>query len=77
MSSNISSAKVLEDYVKLEDFALNEVKKHKRTVKRWTEGPDGLPTTWMGRDEYLHIPTAREWLRNRLRQRNPRRQPPS
>jgi hypothetical protein len=72
MSSNIPLARVLDEFVELVQFA-EEVKRHPRTVKRWTKGPDGLSTAWMGRTEYVHVPTARQWLRNRLRQRNSRR----
>jgi hypothetical protein len=71
MSSNIP--RVLDEFIELVQFAREEVKKHPRTVKRWTKQPDGLPTALMGRTEYVHVPTARQWLRNRLRQRNSRR----
>ena len=74
MSSNNLDSRVLDEFVELEDFARNEVRRHPRTVKRWTKQPDGLPTTYMGRTEMVHLPTAKEWLRNRIKQRNPRRE---
>jgi hypothetical protein len=36
-------------------------------------GPDGLPFAKIGNRHLIHIPTAREWLLSRVRQRNPRR----
>jgi hypothetical protein len=67
------STTILEDYVLLAKFAEEEVKKHPRTVNRWTQEPDGLPYTWMGNQKWLHVPTARDWLFNRMRRPAPRR----
>jgi hypothetical protein len=64
---------LLDDYLELSDFARDEVKRHPRTVTRWTKEPDGLPYTTMGKTVLIHIPTAREWLFNRMRRPNPRR----
>jgi hypothetical protein len=64
---------ILEGYLLLAKFAEEEVQKHPRTVDRWTKEPDGLPYTWMGNQKYLHVPTAREWLFNRMRHPNARR----
>jgi hypothetical protein len=64
----------LDGYVELPEFARDEVKRSPSTVTRWTQGPDGLPYTMMGRTVLIHIPTAREWLLNRMRRRNSRRQ---
>jgi len=67
------STTILEDYVLLAKFAREEVKKHPRTVDRWTQQADGLPYTWMGNQKFLHVPTARDWLFNRMRHPAPRR----
>lgn len=68
-----TAAKIFDDCVELDDFA-RDVKRHPRTVKRWTTEPDGLPFTRLGKTTWIHIPTAREWLLGRMQQANPRRQ---
>jgi hypothetical protein len=70
---------LLGEYQEIGEFARTEVKKHPKTVRRWTEQPDGLPYLKLGRDIFIHKPTARDWLRSRIRHPNPRReisQPP-
>jgi hypothetical protein len=64
---------LLDDWLELEVFARDEVGRHPRTVKRWTQAPDGLPFAMLGRTQIIHIPTAREWLFGRMRQPNPRK----
>jgi hypothetical protein len=66
------SPKFLDGFRELGLFAKEDVKKHKRTVQGWTQEPDGLPHVKLGGTVFIHIPTAREWLLNRLR-RNSRR----
>jgi hypothetical protein len=51
-----------------QEFSVNE-----RTVVRWQDQPDGMPFAKVGRRRLSHIPTAREWLKARLRRPNPRR----
>jgi hypothetical protein len=63
---------LLDDCVELDEFA-RKVKRHPRTVIRWTRGPDGLPYTNLGKTPIFHIPTAREWMLGRMRRPNPRR----
>jgi hypothetical protein len=63
---------LLDDCDELEEFA-RKVKKHPRTVKRWTQQPNGLPYTWLGNQIIIHIPSAREWMLGRMRRPNPRR----
>ena len=63
---------ILDDYVELEDFAA-EVKRTPRTIDGWTKQPDGLPYVQYGYLKLLHVPTAREWLLNRMQQPNKRR----
>jgi hypothetical protein len=65
--------RVLDDYVELPEFARTEVKRHPRTVRRWTREPDGLPFTTMGQTVLIHLPTARQWLADRMVKPNPRR----
>lgn len=67
------ATKLLDDWQELDDFAREEVKKHPRTVKRWTQQPGGLPFTYLGKTPFVHLPTARSWLLARLRHPNPRR----
>jgi hypothetical protein len=64
----------LQDFVDLEPLAA-QVGRTTRTVRRWIDEPNGLPYTRIGSRILIHMPTAREWLLNRVRQRNPRRRP--
>jgi hypothetical protein len=73
MSPTLPPPRLLDDWLELEQFARDEVKKHPRTVKRWTRGPDGLPYAVLGKKPLIHIPTARQWLLGRLRRPNQRR----
>jgi hypothetical protein len=59
----------LTDCVDLEPFAA-ELGRHPRT---WMGEPDGLPFIRIGNRVLVHIPTAREWLLNRMRHPNQRR----
>ena len=65
------STDFLTDYVEVDPFA-GQVKRHPRTVRRWMRQPDGLPHTRLGNRILIHIPTAREWLLNRMKYPNPR-----
>jgi hypothetical protein len=65
---------LLDDCLELDEFA-RKIKRHPRTVYRWTREPGGLPYTRLGNRPIIHIPTAREWLLGRMRNPNPRRQP--
>lgn len=73
MSPTLPTTRLLDDWLELEAFARDEVKRHPRTVKRWTKSPDGLPYAMLGKTPIIHIPTAREWLLGRMRQPNPRK----
>jgi hypothetical protein len=66
------STKFLEDFLTLEAFAA-EIDRHPKTTRRWSRLPDGLPLTWLGQTPMVHIPTAQQWLLNRMRRPNPRR----
>jgi hypothetical protein len=69
----MSTPRLLDDWKYLHDFAHDEVKKHPRTVERWTKGPNGLPYAYLGNQKIIHIPSAREWLFGRMRNPNQRR----
>ena len=73
MSSPVTTPKLLDDWLELDDFARDEVARHPRTVRRWTEGPNGLPFARLGNRVVIHLPSAREWLLGRMRRPNPRR----
>lgn len=73
MSPTLPATRLLDDWLELEVFARDEVKRHPRTVKRWTKSPDGLPYAMLGKTPIIHIPTAREWLLGRMRRPNPRK----
>jgi hypothetical protein len=64
---------LLDGWLELDDFARAEVKKHPRTVKRWTQSPNGLPYSTLGKTAIIHVPTARDWLFARMHRPNRRR----
>ena len=45
----------------------------KRTISRYENQPDGLPSIEVGGRKFYRIEAVREWLRRRERHRNPRR----
>jgi hypothetical protein len=63
---------LLEGFVELSPFAA-QMGRTTRTVRRWIDEPNGLPYTRLGCRILVHLPTAREWLLGRVKQRNPRR----
>ena len=66
-------ADLLADYIDIEPFA-KEVKRSPRTVLRWMDEPDGLPYARIGNRRIIHVPTARDWIFGRMRNRSaPRR----
>jgi hypothetical protein len=67
-----TTPKLLDGWRKLDDFA-DEVERHPKTVKRWTQQPDGLPYATLGNMTIIHVPTAREWLMGRIHRPNPSR----
>jgi hypothetical protein len=68
----MSSSNLLEDFIDIEPFAA-QAKRHPRTVRRWMNGPDGLPYARIGNRLLIHVPSAREWLLSRVRRPNQRR----
>jgi hypothetical protein len=68
----LSDTGLLSDFLDLEPFA-KQVDRDPRTVRRWMDKPDGLPYTRIGNRILIHVPTAREWIFGRMRNRNPTR----
>jgi hypothetical protein len=63
----------LDGCVPARQFA-STVGKTYRTLHNWMAAPDGLPYLQLGRDRYIHVETAREWLFGRRTiRRNPLR----
>ena len=71
--TDTSTPRLLDGWLELETFARDEVKRHPRTVKRWTGEPEGLPYAMLGKTVMIHVPTARDWLFARMRRPNKRR----
>ena len=65
---------ILEDYVEVPQLAA-EAGKHRRTILRWMDQPNGLPFVKLGNKRLIHIPTARAWLLGRMRHPNPLARP--
>jgi hypothetical protein len=70
----MTDTNLLEDFLDLEPFA-ELVDRDPRTVRRWMNGPDGLPFTRIGNRILVHVPTARKWIFSRMRTPNTRRTP--
>jgi hypothetical protein len=68
----MSSIDILNEYVGVAAFA-DAVDKHQRTVLRWMNAVDGLPYLKLGSRRLIHLPTARQWLLDRIHQPNPTR----
>jgi hypothetical protein len=65
---------LLADYLDLEVFA-QQVNRHPRSVRRWCDEPNGLPYTRIGSRILIHVPTAREWIFNKMK--NHHKRPPA
>ena len=61
------------DFVAVSELA-RELHLHPRTLLRWSNQPDGFPITRIGKTNFIHKPTAREWMLSRVRKSNPRRE---
>jgi hypothetical protein len=62
---------LLADFVGIEKFA-KDVGRTTRTVLRWMDD-NGLPYSRLGSRRFIHMPSARQWLLDRIRQANPER----
>jgi hypothetical protein len=65
---------VLADFVTIEQFA-RKLKKHPRTLYRWSLLQNGLPTAKIGKARLIHLPSAQQWFLSRVQSRNPDRKP--
>jgi hypothetical protein len=64
---------LLDGYLDVDPFA-EIVDRHPRTVRRWTQEPDGLPFTKIGSRVLIHVETAKAWIFGRMRTPNARGQ---
>jgi hypothetical protein len=64
----------LGDFVTMEQFA-RKLKKHPRTLYRWSMLPGGFPTAKIGKTRFVHLPSAEQWFLSRVQSRNPDRRP--
>jgi hypothetical protein len=68
----MSKDDLLEGYLDIEPFA-EQVDRHPRSVRRWTQEPDGLPFVKIGSRVLIHVDTAKAWIFSRMRKPNPSR----
>src|SRR5262249_34738127 len=65
----MASIDILDDYVRIGPFA-DALGKHPRTILRWISMPCGLPVARLGKTALIHLPTARQWLLDRIQRPN-------
>jgi hypothetical protein len=65
----MSPSDVLDEYARIVPFA-RAWGKHPRTILRWTSIPNGLPFVKLGKTRLIHVPSARQWLLDRIQQSN-------
>jgi DNA-binding transcriptional MerR regulator len=65
-------AKLLEDYIDRLTLA-EELGVNWRTIHRYENQPDGLPSLLIGGRRMYRLESVRAWLKSRERQRNPTR----
>ena len=65
-------AKLLEDYIDRPTLA-EELGVNWRTIPRYENQPDGLPSLLIGGRRMYRVDSVRAWLERRERQRNPTR----
>jgi hypothetical protein len=63
-------SRFLSDFVTIDELA-KDLGRHPRTLIRWTQEPDGLPFTSIGKQKFVHIPAWQAWVMSRMKQRNP------
>ncbi len=66
VTADSDKPRVLDDYLDLGPFA-GEVNRSPRTIRRWLDQPNGLPYSRIGNRILIHVPTAREWIFNKMR----------
>ena len=66
-----SKPRVLDDFLTLAAFAA-EVGRCPRTIARWLDVESNpLPHTRLGNQVLVHVPSARQWLLDKMRRRRP------
>ncbi|TAU80472.1 hypothetical protein ELI41_29645 (plasmid) [Rhizobium leguminosarum] len=68
----MTTLNILEDYVDRDTLA-ERLRLSTRTIWRYENLPDGLPSLTLGGRKYYRIATVQNWLAKRERQLNPRR----
>jgi len=68
----VDDPEFLVDFVDDAQLA-RRLKKHPRTIYRWTLEPDGLPYLKLGMQRLYHLPTVDAWLISKIHNPNPRR----
>ena len=63
---------LLDEYLTREGLAA-ELHVTPRTISRYENEGDGLPSTTIGGRKYYHTGSVKQWLKNRERRPNPRR----
>ena len=63
---------LLKDYIDRPRLA-DEWDCSERTIARYEDLPDGLPSLLLGGRKLYHVPTVMEWLQRRTKRPNPRR----
>jgi len=61
---------LLADFLEEHELAA-QLKRHPRTIVRWTGEPDGLPFMKLGYQRLYHVPSVRDWLMARVAVRTP------
>lgn len=61
---------ILEDEWQLEDEFARDNDTTRATTRRYRKQPNGLPFAMFNGKVYIHVPSARDWLRKRMQQRN-------
>ena len=56
---------LLDDYWPEREFAVEQLHVCLMTLRRWRALGEGPPITRVGRRNYVHKPSGREWLRSR------------
>jgi hypothetical protein len=66
------SSDLLDEYFTFEQLG-KKIHRHPRTILRWSNEPDGLPFTKLGKTRLTTPEWFNAWLASRMRQPNPDR----
>jgi hypothetical protein len=72
IGANMTAEDLLSDYITRTQLAI-ALKVAERTISRYENQPDGLPSTTIGGRRYYRLPAVKAWLEARERRPNPRR----